>query len=232
MGYDRILGLFKFGRQEHIDQFVREGVIYMNSLNYFKTLENDILRTDKHENASYCAQADGAKLRREDNGKWVDIGTVRGPIVSSDGNEHITNVFCMYAFHESNSINLVDPRNFDFGNTFAILKDGNEFLRRVQTTAKKENIVVKQGLVEYVDKATYNGTMGIFRKFSNFAYQCEFRLSVVSEKDTPFLLRIGDISDISMVGPLTELNKRIKIISPPKKAITLMVRDSSCQKMS
>jgi hypothetical protein len=217
MEFDRVLALFKFGKRGHIDQFVHEGHIYMNSLNYFKRLEGDMLRTDKDESASYSIQADGAKLRMEHNGKWVDIGTLRGPLVSSDGSEHITNVFCMYAFRESISKSLVDPRNFDFGDTYAILKDGDEFLRRVHATAKKENIVLKQGLVEYVDKATYNGAMGVFRKFSNFAYQSEFRLSVVTRKDTPFSLRIGDISDISMIGPLTELNKRIKISSKSSK---------------
>lgn len=208
---NKVLALFKFGKREHIDQFVHEGLIYMNSLKYFKTLEGDLLRTDKHEGASYNLQADGAILRMEHNGKWVDVATIRDQIVSSDGKEHLTKVFCMYVLLESASKSLVDPRNFEFGDTFVILKDGDEFLRRVHATAKKENIVLKQGCVEYVDKAKHNGAIGVFRKFSEFAYQSEFRLSVVTEKETPFSLRIGDISDISMIGPLAELNKRIKI---------------------
>lgn len=211
MELNKVLALFKFGEREHIDQFVHEGHIYMNSLKYFKTLEGDLLRTDKHEGASYSLQADGAILRMEHNGKWVDVATIRDQIISSDGNEHLTKVFCMYVLLESASKNLVDHRNFDFGDTFVILKDGDEFLRRVHATAEKENIVLKKGFVEYVDKATHDGTMGVFRKFSEFAYQSEFRLSVVTDKETPFSLRIGDISDISMIGPLAELNKRIKI---------------------
>jgi hypothetical protein len=211
MESNKVLALFKFGKREHIDQFVHEGHIYMNSLKYFKTLEGDLLRTDKHEGASYSLQADGAILRMEHNGKWVDVATIRDQIISSDGNEHLTKVFCMHVLLESASKSLVDPRNFEFGDTFVILKDGDEFLRRVHATAKKENIVLKQGCVEYVDKAKYNGAMGVFRKFSEFKYQSEFRFSAVTEKDTPFSLRIGDISDISKVGPLAELNKRIKI---------------------
>jgi hypothetical protein len=208
---DGILALFKFGKREHIDQFVHEGHIYMNSLNYFRTLEDDMLRADKHEGASYNLQADGAILQMEQSEKWVDVAKIKEQLVWSDGGKDVTKVFCMYAFLESTSKSLVDPRNLDFGDTFVILKDGDEFLRRVHATAKKENIVLEQGFVEYVDKKTYDGTMGVFRKFSEFAYQSEFRLSVVAEKDTPFSLRIGDISDISMIGPLAELNKRIKI---------------------
>src|SRR5512138_183429 len=131
MQFDRVLALFKFGHRDHIDLFVREGQIYMNSLNYFKRLEGDILRTDKHECASFCEQADGAKLSMEENGNWLEIGTISGPIVSSDNGDSITNVFCMYAFRESASKSLVDERNLNFGDTFAILTDGDEFLRRV-----------------------------------------------------------------------------------------------------
>jgi hypothetical protein len=213
MHFDRVLALFKFGKQKHIEQFVHEGLIYMNSLNYFKTLENDMLRADKHESVSYSAQADGATLRMQQDEKWIDIGTISGPIVSSNGSERVTNVFCMYAFRESASKDLNDPRNFNFGDTFSALIDGDEFLRRVHASAKRENINIKQGLVDYVDKASYNGEMGIFRKFSDFAYQSEFRLSVVTGKENPFLLRIGDLSDISITGPLTNINKRIKITS-------------------
>lgn len=211
MAFDKVLALFKFGKREHIEQFVYDGLIYMNSASYFRKLEKDTVRKDKHENASYSLQANGATLRVEKDGEWVDVATIKGAIISSDGSDCGTNVFCMYAFRESASKSLIDPRNFEFGDTYALLKDGDEFLRRIQETAKKENIVLEQGLVEYVDRTTYNGKIGIFRKFSEFAYQSEFRLVVVTGKEAPFSFRIGDISDISMIGPLAEVNERIII---------------------
>jgi hypothetical protein len=205
------LALFKFGKREHIEQFVNDGHLYMNSLNYFKTLENVSPRKDEHESASFSLQANGGKLRMEQDGKWIDVGTINGAIISSDGKEHITNVFCMYAFRESASKSLIDPRNFEFGDTFAVLTNGNEFLRRVRETAKRENIALKQGLIDYVDRATYNGALGMFRKFSEFAYQSEFRVAVVTGKDAPYSIKIGNISDISMIGPLAEVNRRMRI---------------------
>ena len=147
---------------------------------------------------------------KKDN-KWVNVANIKGAIISSDGSDRNTNVFCMYAFRESASKSLIDPRNFEFGDTYAVLKDGDEFLRRVRETAQKENIVLRQELVEYVDRTTYNGEIGIFRKFSDFAYQSEFRLAVVTGKAIPFLFKIGDISDISMIGTLAEINERIRI---------------------
>lgn len=211
MTFDKVLALFKFGKREHIEQFVNEGLIYMNSASYFRKLEKDPVRKDELENATYSLQANGAKLRMEKDGIWVDVATIIGPIITSDGLDSGTNVFCMYAFRESFCNSLIDPRNFEFGDTFAILKDGDEFLRRVRETAKKENVELEQGLVEYIDRSTYNGKIGVFRKFSNFAYQSEFRLAVVTGQETPFLFRIGDMSDISMIGPLAKVNERIRI---------------------
>lgn len=213
MKFDGVLALFKFGKREHIYQFVHEGHIYMNSLNYFRKLEDDMLRADKHEGASYNLQADGAILQVKQSGEWVDMAEIKDPLVWSDGSKDVTNIFCMYAFRESASKNLIDTRNFGLGDSFAMItaKDGDEFFRRINVAAKKENIVLEQKLVEYVDKATYDGTMGVFRKFSHFAYQSEFRLSVVTGKDSPFSFRIGDISDISTIGTVAELNARIKI---------------------
>lgn len=208
---DQVLALFKFGIRAHIDEFVREGHLFMNTLKYFREREADLLRSDKHEGAAHCLQAEGAKLRRKCGDEWVDIGTISGQILSSDGSEDTMNVFCMYAFRESAADGLVDPRNFEFGDTYAVLKlkDCDEFLRRVQVAAVRENLEFKQGFVEYVARPAYNGPMGAFRKFADFSYQCEFRIAVVSGIKAPFSLRIGDLSDILMTGNLANLNERI-----------------------
>jgi hypothetical protein len=142
---------------------------------------------------------------------WVDIGKILGQILASDGSEEITNVFCMYAFLEKAATAKIDPRNFEFGDTYAVFTNGDEFIRRVRKAAERENLTFKHDLVHYVDRSKYNGTMGVFRKFADFANQSEFRISVVSGSKGPYSLRVGDLSDITMTGNLNELNNRIKI---------------------
>ena len=214
MPSDQVLALFKFGKRDDIDKFVRDGHLFMNTLKHFREREAaDLLRSDKHEGIAHCVQADGAILRMQRGEEWVDIGTIRGQIHRSDGSEDTVNVFCMYAFRESAIDALVDPRNFEFGDTFVVLTDGDEFLHRVQAAADRESLKLRQGLVEYVDRSTYDGPMGIFRKFVDFSYQSEFRIAVVSGTQHPLSLKIGDLSDISMVGNLADLNQRIRIES-------------------
>lgn len=212
MPSNRVLCLFKFGERKHIDELVREGHLFMNTLKFFREREiKDLLRSDKHEGASHCMQAEGATLRMKQDDTWVDIGTIRDQILASDGSEEITNVFCMYAFREKAATEKIDPKNFGFGDTYAAVTDGDEFLRRVRRAEEREGLTLKHDLVEYVDRSTYNGNLGVFRKFSEFAYQSEFRISVVSGLKGPYSLRVGDLSDIIMTGNLVDLNERIRI---------------------
>jgi hypothetical protein len=105
---------------------------------------------------------------------------------------------------------LIDPRNTKFGDTFVVLINGDEFLRRVHVAAQKTGFALKYGLVQYVDSKVYNGPMGIFRKFSAFSYQSRFRIALVPGTGNPYCLRVGDLSDITLTGNLAEINKRIR----------------------
>lgn len=214
MPEDRVMGIFKFGNIEHIEQFVHEGHLYMNTLKYFRELESqgDALRADRHEGASHCEQIEaGSKFEVELEGKWIPIGGIQsGQIISFDNTKDTTKVYCMYALRES-SYGLVDPLNFQFGDSYAVLIQGDDFLDRVHTTAIRQKLDINWGLVNYVDRKTYTGPMGSYSKFSDFDYQSEFRITIESQSERPLSLYIGDISDISQIGPLPELNKRIRI---------------------
>lgn len=209
---DRVLGIFKFGKLKHIEEFVNEGHLYMNPLSYFRNREaqGDALRYDKHEGAAHCEQATGGKLQMMQDDQWITMGTIQGPIISSDNSKDTTKVFCMYALRDS-SCGVVDTLNFEFGDTYAVMINGDAFLDRVKKTTKRQRLIITWGLVEYVDRESYSGPMGCFRKFSDFEYQSEFRIAIESETKEPFSLYVGDLSEMAKIGPLNELNKRIRL---------------------
>lgn len=111
------------------------------------------------------------------------------------------NVFCMYALRESPSGMVVDPRNFDFGDTFAIFTDFDEFTRRVQAALAGTGQTVQWAPVDYIDYATYEGPTGVFKKDCRFSYQSELRLALVPGFGTAHQLDVGDLSDITRIGP-------------------------------
>jgi len=101
----------------------------------------------------------------------------------------------------------VGERNFKFGDTFVLILNPIEFLNRVKRAASQREIEIHHKLVEYVDREKYNGPMGPFRKFKEFFYQNEFRILVSPpESQCPYILNIGDISDITEQGDLSYKN--------------------------
>lgn len=212
MTRDPVLGLFKFGRRQHIEDLVLSGHLYMNTLAYFSRHEADSLRCDRDEGIGHCFQADVAELRTEIDGQWATVGTISGAVRWSDNTTRAANVFCMYAFRGSHAEGLIDPRNLAFGDTYVIFTQGDEFLRRVRSVADEAGLRLVDGLVEYVDRHTYSGPMGIFRKFSEFAYQSEFRIALLPGTGIPYSLRVGDLSDIALVGESSKFNEQIQVV--------------------
>lgn len=53
--------------------------------------------------------------------------------------------------------------------------------------------------------------MSLFTKFNSFQYQSEFRIAMAPGTGKNFCLDIGDLSDITMVGKLSEVNNHIKV---------------------
>jgi len=150
MDSNRILGTFKFSSTEHIRQFA-QGLLFMNTLQYFGSIEKNPARSDPHEGASRIVQGRGALLQIRTAGKWEPVGTILGPVHQLSDTNLRANVFCMYALRTSAAHALVDMRAREFGEAFAVLIDHDEFMRRVKIAAVNCGHQLHYDLVEYVD---------------------------------------------------------------------------------
>jgi hypothetical protein len=117
----------------------------------------------------------------------------------------------MYALRPPDGEVPVDEKNFRFGDAFAVITDGDEFLRRVREAAALPGHDLHYKLVEYFDEDAYTGGVGIFKKRKAFQYQSEFRIALIPGTNQPFRFFIGDLSDITRIGLLSELNQRLRI---------------------
>lgn len=199
----RAVKLLKFGKKIDMEAF-QGGVLYMNTLKHFQTLECCELRGDKDEGLSAVYQAKGAILSRQnDKGECVPIGTIVDQLHYREKDSAHANVFCMHALQVEPQKQNIDERNFKFGDTFVLILDPIEFLNRVKRAAAQKRIEVYHKLVEYVDRKKYKGPIGPFRKFSEFSYQNEFRILISRESPGPYELNIEDISDITEQGELS-----------------------------
>jgi hypothetical protein len=210
MQSDRVLGLFKFGQRANIERFVA-GCLYMNTLAYFVEVEKNAARHDSREGQRFWMQPGRVVISVKADGKFVPISGLEGPIAYTNPQDLKVNVFCMYALRASVARNLVDPRNLAFGDTVAVLKDGDEFLKRVREAAKRAWLPLQWHMVEYVSEREYHGEMGVFRKSSEFEYQSELRIALVPGTGAPYILEIGDLADITVTCPLSDLNGCIQV---------------------
>jgi hypothetical protein len=201
---DRVVGFIKFARREFIEDFV-SGRLYMNTLAYFAGLERSDVRCDEREgNTLWFPRGESTIIQMEIDGKYKTIPGVTD-IRYSNPDDRNTNVFCMYALRaKAKATGQIDSRVVEFGNTFAVVLDGNEFLRRVRVAAKSVGLTAKCSPVQYVDKLAYDGHVGPFRKASNFSYQSEFRIALCPGARAAYVLNVGDLSDITEVSSVTE----------------------------
>ena len=208
-----IFTLIKSGSAEHIRQLQDDGLMFFNTLAYYQRIEDDCLRGDQDEGAHSVYQSSDVRLvigtgsaahTIDQSSELVDIVKIA---MDSDAD---TNVYCMTAITDSN-LGPVDLRNFKFGDTFLVLTNTTEFFDRVKRTVSQNGFGLRSQLVEYIHRSSYSGQMGVFRKFSQFEYQSEYRLVLDQKSGKPYRLRIGSIKDISAVGPASEFNDFLDI---------------------
>jgi len=199
-----------------MEDFRKNGTMFMNTLEYFRTLEGKGDVGDKDEGLGSCWQSARVNVKITDqDGKSTTLSKdngLTGQIITRDNNVDSSNLFCMYAIKYCGKKPVIDERNFDFGDTYVCITSGKEFINRLRTAAKKARIHIVGNLVEYVPRDTHNGEMGVFRKFLPYGYQSEYRFIINPGFSMPYKLVLGDIFDITTVGKAREINDHIEYV--------------------
>lgn len=222
-----IYALIKFGKEKYIKSF-QNGILYMNPLSYFKGIEEqDRSRGDKNEGLHRYIQPEFANIKIGDH--VIDNNDITKPVEIRRDKEQGANLFCMHAIDfkrlKNNEFKLKLKREMhEFGDTGLIVLDCLEFFNRINTAIflKNKKLYNKaieplgDRLVEYVDKKTYSGRMGLFKKFEDYNYQNEFRIALdvpesLLDTNDVFKLNIGDISDITKLFKTSEFENIMEI---------------------
>lgn len=213
MARDRVIALMKFGKRVHMEELVENGALYMQPLSAFKAMEKDGLRADENEALSGSIATRGGTLSVQKDGSWRALGTIAGPLRIRGEVFENANVFCAHILLETrcnqSPDHLVDSCNFDFGDTFVIFTNADEFMRRVGVEVAARGLQMEADAVQYVDPDAYWGEMGVFRKYNAYSNQSEYRIALLPGIGEPYTLEVGSLSDIALLGKLTEINQRL-----------------------
>lgn len=206
--------LIKFGREEYISQLRNDGIIYFNSLNYFRKIENDEVRRDALEGVVRIEQLRDVQLYLE--GKLIarTLPSSNSHLCFHD-NENIGNVFSMYAITENEHTDpefKFDRRLLQFGDKLLLITDTKAFIKKIISQIESRNLHFNLGYVKYYNKNLYSGILDPFHKPDNFNYQNEFRIYIQSKYDMSIQLEIGSIKNITQVFDISMI-ENFKIVS-------------------
>ena len=183
-----------------MEQLLREGHVYMNAVSYFSSLEDGSPRSDADEGTAYARNADGATLEMQQGDEWKMLGTLRGAVRFRDDELLTANLYCLHGRTQADYNQAFELNQLGFGDSYVLFLDANEFIRRLEEGVRRTGHRMSWGVVEYVDRHSYTGPMGVFRKFSERAVDREVRVAVLPGSGGPLSLRLGNLSDIAMIG--------------------------------
>jgi hypothetical protein len=205
--------LIKILPNEYANDFL-DGKLCFNTDEFFTRIDaKDEVRFDHSENADESWQIKRLAIQ-DSSGEYISIGGIINPVICRypEETKDKVNLLCMYAYNNLVD-DIFDERNLSFGCTAIIITDISEFIKRIKLAAHLLNKEVDHAPIEYVNKETYHGEIGPFVKFNNFSYQNEFRFILTNGKGRREFLEIGNIRDITMVIPSSEIKKIPKSIS-------------------
>lgn len=199
--------LLKFGKLEHLLSLRNEGNLHCKTLKYFAELEDECHRGDPLEAVTYFYNFDGGNVHLKaidapDEEYQLlgvaDTGTLYHSYESSPGN-----LFCMYSFRigqdELNKEFTIPEECTKMGDHYLVIKNYEEFLRRVSKSLSELNLEARHGFVGYKDFSKFTGSKTVFEKDIEFAFQKEFRIFIQTNIQQAIDIKIGSIADISEI---------------------------------
>ena len=203
----KIYAFVKVGQKNHLESLQKDGLLYMNTLGYLRKIEG--MSGDKNEGTMDFFQGKKIKLVILPHSRQ-DPFPAKGLISmqSSYSPDLKKNVFCMHAITDDYS--ALDEKNFERSSHALVIFNPQEFLELLNAAVSKDKADFYYGFVEYVDKKTYHGQMGCFKKFEEFKYENEYRIMRNYPTGKPFPFTIGSLEDISELVKVKDVVTRIK----------------------
>lgn len=212
--------LLKFGTEKNLKS-LQSGIMYMKNLAYYVNQEK------KDSDDVIGDQYDGVMLMQDMKINIRNLEThdvtmsFDAPKVTMDFGYMKCPVFCLFRYDERNRLNETTEDGeellgfsqeqvkymSEFGDSVLVIKNPNEFIRRVTLAMKKNNLTFAKGNVQYFEGNSLECFQDIkeesshvaFWKRKKYAYQQEYRLLVGKQVEDHYILNIGDISDISQI---------------------------------
>lgn len=209
--------ILKLGKHDDMKALFEDGVVYMNTLEFYRTLEAHDERSDVNEGTVRVRNRRGGVLKRRNSetGAFEEIAQLtRCRIRELNSNLQDLNVYCLYYLRAEMPINglgaLISERTKrGFGDYAVVVIDAGEFVARVKRAAMDKGYRHFRSLVRYADLSKEEIETGPFVKHEAFSHQSELRIAVHTgdNNGSAIKLKIGSIEDIAVLVPSRSLDE-------------------------
>lgn len=237
---DNPIIFLKFTNNEEWANDILDGRLYMNTLKYFRDLENDMGikgQGDKNEGV-LTLRPESLKLIPQNGGKALELKPSYARMKYNDDDDIY--VYCMMDItmndieivefsQENNKVHVTlklkfqcsDIKNIreDFG-SYAIIIYPGRFLEKVNKKCGEEQIPISYGMVKYREEND-NERVDKFMEFSperflfkdlDFEYQKEYRLAIKRNTKNSNYFNIDSLRDLAYMVEVDEsFNDKLKI---------------------
>ena len=200
--------LIKFQSRERIES-LQKGYLYANTFEYYRKLEEETGDSEIGDKFEAMIHVNEAIINIPDTQESIKLNDAL--ISTTHSNDY---VFCMFTIYpNAESFSFTDKQKekmLSFGDTALIIKDKDEFVKRVTSAAESKGMKAYFNAVNYFNPAVDNLDMivslmkGIWNiaywKRDIYQYQQEARFVFMpNDGDDHIELDIGDITDISEI---------------------------------
>jgi len=208
--------IINLGKYDYMKELVEKGLLYLNTLEFYRKLENDDERRDLNEGAVKVCNLQGGVLYIKDS-ETDEFKTVaqltKSTIRELNSNIQNLNVYCLYYLKSQMPIKNISALissqvKLGFGDHAVIILDAPEFVTRIKRAAIKKGYKHYRGLVKYVDLSAEEVEVGPFVKDQSFSHQSELRVAVYTgiNDGNAIKLKLGSLQDIAIIMPTNSLD--------------------------
>ena len=211
----------KLGSEENILDLFENGTIYMNTIEYFRKVEDEELRGDKYEGVSKVINSLPGTFKIPGIDREFNYVKVH---LKESYKEVLGNIYSLYAISSKGFPNPLDfkfdERNLRFGTHGVMIKDLPLFFNKIENELKKNNLKFNHGFVDYYDKEEVSREITLFEKPLEFEHQKEFRFYVENDKIKPIKIQIGSMKDYAEILKIEDiLELKLEVKSSFQKAL-------------
>ncbi len=196
----------KIGAEEHIRNLYENGTIYLNTIEYFKKVEDEELRGDKYEGTSEVINSHHGTFRISGSNQDFKYEKVH---MKKAYEKVLGNIYSLYCISSKGFPSLLDfkmdERNLRFGTHCLIIKDNNYFFEKIKSEFNKNGYEFTHGFINYYDKDIVSKKLTLFDKPKEFEYQKEFRFYVHNQKLEPIKIQIGSLKEKAEIREVKDL---------------------------